>query len=62
MDYFFSHIGTLIVAALLIAGVVIATVAIANSNAKTKKAIEDGCDFMCAGCPSSQSCDKKPKE
>ena len=55
MGYFLSHIGYIIIAALVIAGIGFALVYFGNKNSGGE-GVQGGCGMGCAGCGSASSC------
>lgn len=55
MGYFLSHIGYIIIAALVIAGIGFALVYFGNKNSDGES-VQGGCGMGCAGCGSASSC------
>lgn len=55
MEYFLSHIGYIIIAALVIAGIGFALVYFGDKNSEGQ-GVQGGCGMGCAGCGSASSC------
>ena len=61
MEYFFSHILYIVIAAVVIAFVAFAAVVMGAKNEAERSADEERCDFSCGSCPSAALCHKSEK-
>ncbi len=62
MEYFFSHILYIIIAAVVIAAIGLAAVMLSARNEAERDKSEERCDFSCGSCPSASICHKKEKD
>ena len=61
MDYFFSHIIYIVIAAVVIAAIGLAAVLLSARNEAERDSEAETCDFACGSCPSDSMCHKKEK-
>ncbi|MFR1725077.1 FeoB-associated Cys-rich membrane protein [Emergencia timonensis] len=62
MHYFLTHIGYIIVAAVVIALLAFAAVILAEKNEEKRNVDDERCDFTCSGCPNVSICHKEGKK
>ncbi|RHJ88684.1 hypothetical protein DW099_09925 [Emergencia timonensis] len=62
MHYFLTHIGYIIVAAVVIALLAFAAVILAEKNEAKRNVDDERCDFTCSGCPNVSICHKEGKK
>ena len=62
MHYFLTHIGYIIVAAVVIALLAFAAVFLAEKNEAKRDINDERCDFTCSGCPNVSMCHKEGKK
>lgn len=62
MEYFVSHIGIIIVAAVIIAVIGFVMVVVAGKNESNRDINEESCNFSCGDCINSVSCSKPEKK
>ncbi|WP_067537949.1 hypothetical protein [Emergencia timonensis] len=62
MHYFLTHIGYIIVVAVVIALLAFAAVILAEKNEAKRNVDDERCDFTCSGCPNVSICHKEGKK
>ena len=62
MHYFLTHIGYIIVAAVVIALLAFSAVILAEKNEAKRNVDDERCDFTCSGCPNVSICHKEGKK
>ncbi|MEE0741922.1 MAG: hypothetical protein U0M21_06545 [Emergencia sp.] len=62
MEYFFSHIGYILIAGLAIAAVCIVWILVAEKNNRERDINDERCDFTCSSCPNTEVCHKAGKK
>lgn len=62
MHYFLTHIGYIIVAAVVIALLAFAAVFLSEKNEAERDIDDERCDFTCSGCPNVSVCHKDGKK
>ena len=62
MHYFLTHIGYIIVVAVVIALLAFAAVILAEKNEAKRNVDDERCDFTCSGCPNGSICHKEGKK
>ena len=62
MHYFLTHIGYIIVVAVVIALLAFAGVILAEKNEAKRNVDDERCDFTCSGCPNVSICHKEGKK
>lgn len=62
MEYFFSHIGYIIIAAIGIALLAFSAVILAEKNSARRDINDERCDFTCSSCPNVSLCHKEGKQ
>ena len=62
MHYFLTHIGYIIIAAVVIALLAFAAVFLGEKNEAQRNVDDERCDFTCSGCPNVSICHKDGKK
>lgn len=62
MDYFFSHIGVILVAGVVCGLLAFAMVFLAEKNEANRDINEEKCNFHCGSCPNTAICTKEGKK
>ena len=62
MHYFLTHIGYIIIAAVVIALLAFAAVFLGEKNEAERNVDDERCDFTCSGCPNVSICHKDGKK
>lgn len=62
MSYFFSHIGYIVIAAVVIAALAFIAVVVGEKNDAERDINDERCDFACSGCPNVSMCHKDGKK
>ena len=62
MHYFLTHIGYIIVVAVVIALLAFAAVILAEKNEAKRNVDDERCAFTCSGCPNVSICHKEGKK